>query len=293
MKWFRMYSDDLESEAVLALDDRTHRVWVGVLGLANRQTPRGTIPAAPAFIAHRLGIRRDAAERAIARLVGANLLTNGPLVGRYSVTNAALMYPQSDDSAPRVAQSRANSNLENRVNVTAKTTLQPAKRNGRVEKDQEGDGEQDHSPPESVAPAAPGASLVPVVDGVVVSKRPRARDLVFEAIQAVWPLGPLTDTERGRWNKAAKELRDGGVTPDEILAAARNWPNVMGTATMTPMALAGNLSLLLEGPQVNGRSNGTTTEHRQRVTQTAHAPVNSRAVIEAKRAQRAQQGGAA
>jgi hypothetical protein len=61
----------------------------------------------------------------------------------------------------------------------------------------------------------------------------------------------------------------------------------MGAVTMTPMGLAANLSLLLEGPQVNGRSNGTVQEHRQRVTQTAIAPVSSRQLIEQKRAQRA------
>jgi len=111
------------------------------------------------------------------------------------------------------------------------------------------------------APDFPGDPVHPLA-----GRRP---DPVWDAIRAVWPQGPKTKLERGRWNTAAKELRDGGVTPREIAAAADNWANVMGTATMTPMGLAANLGLLLEGPQARGRSNGLVREQRQRVTQFA------------------------
>jgi hypothetical protein len=133
---------------------------------------------------------------------------------------------------------------------------------------------------ESVAPAPRDAPLT------VVTKKPRKPDPLWDALASVWPQGPRSEMERARWNKAAQELRNGGATPDEILTAARHWPNVMGSATMTPMALANNLGMLLEGPQVNGRSSGTVVgqEVRQRLTQSATTAPDPRAEIEAHRA---------
>jgi hypothetical protein len=123
------------------------------------------------------------------------------------------------------------------------------------------------TPVERVAPAAPDAPPDAIVPAAISIGR--KRDLVFEAIQEVFPQGPRTQTERSRWNKAAQELRDGGVSPDEIREAARNWANVMSDATMTPMGIASNLGLLLGGPQVNGRSKGTTVGLHHQATQRA------------------------
>jgi hypothetical protein len=53
-----------------------------------------------------------------------------------------------------------------------------------------------------------------------------------------------------------KQFRDGEVEPAAIAQAHEAWSNVMGSATETPHGLAANLSLLLAGPQRNGRSNG-------------------------------------
>lgn len=119
--------------------------------------------------------------------------------------------------------------------------------------------------PRSVAPA-PAERSAPLA----VATGQRRPDPLWDAFKLVWPQGPRTDTERGKWNKAAQDLRKGGVTPEEILAAAQHWPNVMGPATMTPMGIASNLGLLLEGPQVNGRSAGTVVAHTQKVTEGAY-----------------------
>jgi hypothetical protein len=78
-----------------------------------------------------------------------------------------------------------------------------------------------------------------------------------------------TQPERDRRGKACKLARESHVTPEEILTAAAHWDNVMGDATLSELGLVGNLGKLLEGPHVNGRSNGTVREHRQRVTETA------------------------
>lgn len=78
------------------------------------------------------------------------------------------------------------------------------------------------------------------------------RDEVFEALFECFFRIPyasdiaarLTTTERGRLNRAARELREVGATPDDVRvrwdAAVVRWPKI----TMTPTALAANWSSL-------------------------------------------------
>lgn len=68
----------------------------------------------------------------------------------------------------------------------------------------------------------------------------RARDPIFDALITTWDLDSreLTEAERGRVNKAAKQLRDVGADPNEIPARKQmfqaQWPDV--TATMLAVA---------------------------------------------------------
>lgn len=87
------------------------------------------------------------------------------------------------------------------------------------------------------------------------SKRPR--DETFEALVDVCGLilDELTKTERGRCNKAAKELREVGATPDGIRARAQVYRERWPTADLTPQALTANYSLLgTAPPQRNGQA---------------------------------------
>lgn len=131
------------------------------------------------------------------------------------------------------------------------------------------------------APDAPPGDSSTALVAVV-----RARDPLFDALQTVFPKGPRTDAERGKWNTAAFQLRKGKVAPEEVLRAAENWPNVMSGATMTPMGIASNLGLLLDGPQVNGRSNGVTHSLQQTLRQNATLPPDDMALMRAAKAAR-------
>ena len=89
-----------------------------------------------------------------------------------------------------------------------------------------------------------------------LSSRPRREDPLWELLTA--ELGePQTRSERGRRNKALKELRDVGATADEvrlrIAAYRRRWPEIELTAT----GLAANWSLL-------GSQNGSASTPEQR-----------------------------
>lgn len=78
---------------------------------------------------------------------------------------------------------------------------------------------------------------------------PRKRDEIFEAVAEVsnLSLDGLTDSERGRCNKAAKELKKVDATPDEIRRRAKiyreTWPGI----DLTPNALAANWSRMKAG----------------------------------------------
>jgi hypothetical protein len=63
------------------------------------------------------------------------------------------------------------------------------------------------------------------------------RDLLWEALVAAFGYTPVTRSERGKWNKACRELREAGVDPDEVrprmLAYRARWPQI----NCNPMAL--------------------------------------------------------
>ena len=74
----------------------------------------------------------------------------------------------------------------------------------------------------------------------------RRRDELFEVVVEVsgHRLDRLTRTERGRVNKAVKELREADATPDDVRAAAREWRRIHPEATLTATALSANWSRL-------------------------------------------------
>ena len=75
----------------------------------------------------------------------------------------------------------------------------------------------------------------------------RARDSIWEALVAAWEHDPdtLTPSERGRVNKAAKELRDMNVSAEDITVRAavfcQKYPDA---GPPSPQALTGNWSAL-------------------------------------------------
>ena len=96
----------------------------------------------------------------------------------------------------------------------------------------------------------------------------RPRDPVWDELARIFG-PPRTKVEHARRNEACKQLREGQATAAEIARAHAAWPNVMKDATETPLGLAANLGVLLNGPQVNGRSAGTVRRHEQKVTESA------------------------
>jgi hypothetical protein len=74
----------------------------------------------------------------------------------------------------------------------------------------------------------------------------RQTDRLFDAMCAACGHDPkrLTSAERGRINKALKDLRTVGATAEEITAAASQWVRIYPNATLTPTAMAAHWTKL-------------------------------------------------
>jgi hypothetical protein len=77
--------------------------------------------------------------------------------------------------------------------------------------------------------------------------KPRERDLLFEKVAEVCgsDLARLTNSERGRINKATADLRSAGATPEQVAVAATTWRRTYPNATLTPTALSAHWSTLV------------------------------------------------
>lgn len=75
---------------------------------------------------------------------------------------------------------------------------------------------------------------------IVPFKKERPRDLIWDAVVDAYGIVKPTSVERGKLNKAVKELKDVGATPEEIFERKGNYEKLMPGAASTPMALVGN-----------------------------------------------------
>ena len=73
-------------------------------------------------------------------------------------------------------------------------------------------------------------------------------DLLFESLASACGLDwkQLTRTERGRLNKAVKELREIGATPEQVRERAAIYRQRCPDYFLTPQALVGNWSLMAQ-----------------------------------------------
>lgn len=92
--------------------------------------------------------------------------------------------------------------------------------------------------------------------------RSRPADQIFDALCTATGIDyhQLTTLGRGPLNRAVKELRAVGATPDQIEARAKQWARKFPNATLTPCALAKHWASLV--PPVTHRAfTDTTPDH--------------------------------
>ena len=71
----------------------------------------------------------------------------------------------------------------------------------------------------------------------------RPRDELWDAWVETWG-EPQTKTERGRLNRAIKELREIDATPDQVRQALRRYDREFQGCTRSPQGVTGNWTLL-------------------------------------------------
>jgi hypothetical protein len=74
---------------------------------------------------------------------------------------------------------------------------------------------------------------------------PRPRDELYDAWVETWGQ-PATDTERGRLNRALKELRKIDATPEQVRTVLRRYDQEFN-CTRSPQGVTGNWTQLLNG----------------------------------------------
>jgi len=94
---------------------------------------------------------------------------------------------------------------------------------------------------EAAAGTRPILELEPLELEIAPATRPRHRDAIWDAFVACWDLrgDEMTETERGRLNKAVGQLRRVGADPDEIPARRAMYAILFPDAAQTPLALVG------------------------------------------------------
>ncbi len=120
MQWFRLYDDLVDDPKVQRLPPALFRDWINVLCLANRNTPRGVVPAI-ADVAFGLRVSEAKAKSVLKQLHVAGLLETAD--GVTSPHNWGKRQRVSDNVADRVAKSRARNVTSNtECNVTSNTS---------------------------------------------------------------------------------------------------------------------------------------------------------------------------
>jgi hypothetical protein len=102
-----------------------------------------------------------------------------------------------------------------------------------------------------VSNAAPGpARPGPAPDSNFLAG-PRKRDPIWDGFAEWLNRRPETRSERGAWNKAAKELREIGADPSEIVGRGRRYQTVYPGIVPTPNGLVKHWSELNGTPATN------------------------------------------
>lgn len=104
------------------------------------------------------------------------------------------------------------------------------------------------------APAGDGDLAAPKPD-----RKPRSPDLHWEALASWMGCKPETDSERGAWNKALKQLKQAGATPEDILRRGTWYEQTYLGIQKTPTGLVKHWGELANGPRVPTRSDQDQT----------------------------------
>jgi len=213
--WLRIDDGFFDHPKVRQLSDHAFRVYIGMLCYSAQYLADGELSASSA----RAMVGRSAA---LMELVSVGLATcsdgsDGREAGAVTLHDFLVYNPpkQEVEEKRRQARERQQAWRDRQRNAVTNAVT------GRA-----------HNAVTNATPSRP----VPDVTEVTSSAGPRKRDPIWDGF-ADW-LGhePATKTERGRWNAAAKQLRDIGVDEaDDVVSRGRRYqaayPGIVPTVT--------------------------------------------------------------
>lgn len=213
MKWFRFYSEALDDPKVQRLSPALFKHWINLLCIVSENEPRGYLPDNVEDVAFKLRVKPSRAKRILSQLVDAGLFETQD--GRYFSHNWTLRQRESDDSAPRVRRYRERKAEEESSDdrgfeaqdddtVTEDVTLQSR----TVDTDTDTDIDTPPTPSER-GKRKPKA----------IRNRHRNYPPGFLTFWESYPRKVDKPTACDIW----QALVDDGVSPDDLIASARNY----------------------------------------------------------------------
>lgn len=239
MDWFRFYDGVLDDAKVQQLPDRLFKVWINLLCLANRGSPRGTLPGSLEVIAFSLRMPVAALDKALADLEARGLfdLPDGVRIPH----NWSGRQYESDDVNARSRTFRERQQLSNKKDATLHATLHGTEGNVAAtlyatppDTDTESDTESEiYLPSTSLVnpprePVSAGANAL--AHGVRTAPKPTSQrirtDPAFaQAFNVFWSLYPLRSGAKAGSRREAQiafgEIPEGRWP--EVIQATRNY----------------------------------------------------------------------
>jgi len=200
--------------------------WMLLLAAAKREPVQGTFTytsESEAWV--KLGAQPSSFDwETFLTFCGRNKQTRKRRSGRVTHVEMTGWQQWNDEHARELANAQKSRKRREKTPDNARTSPGHSPDNPSTEYEYEYEGE--------VTPLAAAAAAA--------QPRTRPRDLLWEAVLDVCGVDPaaLTSAFRGGANRAVKELRDAGATPEQVRDRAAEYRRRFDTAALTPTALA-------------------------------------------------------
>jgi hypothetical protein len=259
--WFRFYVEAVTDVKLARLTPAQKWLWVVILAAAKQSFLEGFLMLSEreamtsADIARMADMRERDVTEGFAAMERLGLIEMDHNRKAWQVVAWSRRQYESDNVSARTRKHRSNITPSNDDGTFHQRRKERSKNGNGTHQITDTDTETETDPvllsdgdtPEvgsPLAPASPNAEVVPFSSG-------RPRDLLFEALMDACRIDreSLTDSSRGAYNRALKDIRTVGAEPCDVYERAGNYRMHFPHATLTPPALAKHWALCAQGPR--------------------------------------------
>lgn len=187
MQWFRLYDDLLDDPKAQQLKPELFKHWINLLCLANKGTPRGTLP----------GMKDIAFRLRVSALKADEIIDQFLMMGLLDYENETLQ-PHNWDRRQRASDDVAERVRKHRSNVTEPLPVTPSKLSGATDTDTDTEQNQKENTPQPPK----GERVRPI----------KPLDLTgFEEFYEIFPRHVGRDPAEKAWAKLSPEERTAAI----------------------------------------------------------------------------------